>query len=404
MSDPRLLGYLYGEAGNQGYAGQVAVANVLANRAAQNFRGYGTTLEAQATRGTGIFGGNFEFNGYRTPPASAAAQLQQAIDNAGNDTTGGATFFANPSGSTAAWARNLNSSNALKIGDHYFTDNTNGVPFQPSASTNASGALGANNTPYDAQGNYVGYATSIDQSSTLSDLYPGTSQTPNAANPGGVSDAQFDYSTDYTGGGGGPVDASQAFTADPYATLGQNDYRLTPDQPLPGGDGGLSGSDTSGGTGGGLPGPLAMLGGGSGGSPFDTSGMNPIGSLSSMGGGLTPQTNSFAQSGSAGTDSSTGAPVYLTDPNAVASKAGVSVQEGAKKLGEDVTKSEQHASAGLTADTGSLTSTATGITQYAGNLLYDAIPRIVAGIGALVLLGLGIWMIGKDSPEPTLRA
>ena len=46
-----LLGYLYGEAGNQRYAGQVAVANVLGNRAAQNFRGYGTILVDQATKG-----------------------------------------------------------------------------------------------------------------------------------------------------------------------------------------------------------------------------------------------------------------------------------------------------------------------------------------------------------------
>jgi hypothetical protein len=49
------LNYIYGEAGNQGYAGQLAVANVLANRAAQNFRGYGPTMEAQATKGTGVF-------------------------------------------------------------------------------------------------------------------------------------------------------------------------------------------------------------------------------------------------------------------------------------------------------------------------------------------------------------
>ena len=60
MADNRLLNYLYGEAGDQGYRGQLAVTNVLANRAAINFRGYGTTLEAQATAGTGIFGGNSE--------------------------------------------------------------------------------------------------------------------------------------------------------------------------------------------------------------------------------------------------------------------------------------------------------------------------------------------------------
>jgi hypothetical protein len=130
--DPRLLNYIYGEAGNQGVAGQQAVANVLANRAAQNFRGYGTTMEAQATKGTGVFGPNSEFNGYAGAPASAISMLQQAVGNAGKDITGGATFFANPAASTASWARNLTPDNSLKIGDHYFTDNTNGTRFSAS--------------------------------------------------------------------------------------------------------------------------------------------------------------------------------------------------------------------------------------------------------------------------------
>src|SRR4029077_558299 len=102
---------------------------------AQNLRGYGTTMEAQATRGTGVFGADSEFNGFKEQPASSIQGVQQAMQNAGKDLTGGATFFANPGASSASWARNLTRDNALKIGEHFFTDNTNGRPFSGPGAT-----------------------------------------------------------------------------------------------------------------------------------------------------------------------------------------------------------------------------------------------------------------------------
>lgn len=87
-----------------------------------------------------------------------------------------------------------------------------------------------------------------------------------------------------------------------------------------------------------------------------------------------------------GTDSSTGSPVYLTDPNAVASKAGGEVQQGAHELGGKISTSEQDLNKGVTADTASLTGAGLGITQYIGNLVYDVLPRVAGGIGVNKML------------------
>jgi ABC-type uncharacterized transport system permease subunit len=46
-------------------------------------------------------------------------------------------------------------------------------------------------------------------------------------------------------------------------------------------------------------------------------------------------------------------------------------------------------------DVNTLDSEITGTTQYAGNALWDALPRVVAGLGAVVLIGAGLWMIGR---------
>jgi hypothetical protein len=46
--------------------------------------------------------------------------------------------------------------------------------------------------------------------------------------------------------------------------------------------------------------------------------------------------------------------------------------------------------------------TGTGWLQYFGNLVYDVLPRIVAGVGALILIGMGLWLIGRNAPAPTI--
>jgi hypothetical protein len=52
---------------------------------------------------------------------------------------------------------------------------------------------------------------------------------------------------------------------------------------------------------------------------------------------------------------------------------------------------------GAASDTGQLTGTATGVTQYLGDLSYDILPRVVVGIGVLILIGTGLWMMGKET-------
>lgn len=119
-----LASILQGEAGNQGAAGMQAVGAVIQNRANQNFNGYGTSLIDQALA-------HKQFQGQSGKPSALALATADAMLSGQNaDNTGGALYYANPGASTAAWARNLDSSNALKIGDHYFTNNTDGTPFK----------------------------------------------------------------------------------------------------------------------------------------------------------------------------------------------------------------------------------------------------------------------------------
>jgi hypothetical protein len=122
------------------------------------------------------------------------------------------------------------------------------------------------------------------------------------------------------------------------------------------------------------------------------------------GGGLTPAANAYAGGGSAGgQDSSAGQPIYLTDPNAVATKAGEQVKQGAEKLGSKIEETGGKLDSTLNQDTGQMTQESTGIFQYLGNLVYDLFPRIVGGMGAVLLIGLGIWLIGRGQPTPAPR-
>jgi hypothetical protein len=91
-----------------------------------------------------------------------------------------------------------------------------------------------------------------------------------------------------------------------------------------------------------------------------------------------------------GQDQSTGVPVNITDPNAIASKAGESVKAGTEAL-----------TSGLAKDTASLTTSGTGWLQYAGNLVYDLIPRGGVGVAAIVLILMGLWLMGKQAEVRT---
>jgi len=125
-----LASILQGEAGGEGLRGLQAVADVIQNRASQNFSGYGSSLLDQALARN-------QFQGQSTKPSPEAKQVAaQLLGGQLPDVTGGALYYANPGASTASWARNLNANNALQIGNHYFTNNTNGQPFAPSPYAN----------------------------------------------------------------------------------------------------------------------------------------------------------------------------------------------------------------------------------------------------------------------------
>jgi hypothetical protein len=117
-----LASILQGEAGGQGRTGMLAVASVMQNRASMNFSGYGGDIISQALA-------PHQFQGQAVPGSTAMGVANDLLSGNVSDITGGATYYANPGASSASWARNLNPSNALQIGAHYFTDNTRGIPF-----------------------------------------------------------------------------------------------------------------------------------------------------------------------------------------------------------------------------------------------------------------------------------
>lgn len=125
-----LASILQGEAGGEGLRGLLAVADVIRNRANQNFSGYGSSPISQALARN-------QFQGQsRSPSAEARQVAQQLLSGEVPNVTGGALYYANPGDSTAGWARRLNENNALKIGNHYFTDNASGQPFSGSGAMN----------------------------------------------------------------------------------------------------------------------------------------------------------------------------------------------------------------------------------------------------------------------------
>lgn len=185
-----LASILQGEAGGEGLLGMQAVADVIRNRAAKNFSGYGSGLVDQALARNQFQGQSAKIS----PEARAVAQQLQS----GNlpDVAGNALYYANPGASTAAWARRLNSSNAQKIGNHYFTDNANGTPFSAPSPYAAlpDGPKGQEmyappETPGLAQpqgilsgvpSDVASYAASGEKKSPLQNFFSALAQTPDA--------------------------------------------------------------------------------------------------------------------------------------------------------------------------------------------------------------------------------
>jgi hypothetical protein len=50
----------------------------------------------------------------------------------------------------------------------------------------------------------------------------------------------------------------------------------------------------------------------------------------------------------------------------------------------------------LNKDTGTITGTATAITTAGLQSWYDTLPRLFMVLGAIVLIGFGLWMLGKE--------
>lgn len=188
VGTPRYLGddittlasILQGEAGGEGARGMQAVANVIANRASQNFSGYGSALIDQALA-------RKQFQGQANNPGKEAKTIAaQLVGGAIPDVTGGALYYANPADSSAKWARSLNDGNALKIGNHYFTDNAEGKPF--------ASAVGAVNGLASAPANPVQTVNYVpppfgNQQANFTPLIGGDQAQPQSATPSAVERA-----------------------------------------------------------------------------------------------------------------------------------------------------------------------------------------------------------------------
>jgi hypothetical protein len=243
-------------------------------------------------------------------------------------------------------------------------------------SANSVTTMPVNEPMFDSNGNLI----------TSSADYTNTPPTP-----ADFSGTREDYIQDYQQDFGGTTQQS------PSEILGTD----ASGNPLPGsiGSGGLGSGgfgsqgptpDASSSTPG-LPGPLGNLFSGGG-----------LGNIGGTGGGLGP--GGFAAVGTpdtaGGSDSGQGAPIYLTDPKVVASEAGVSVQKGAEQLGGSIKGTGQGVDQTLNQDTGQLTTTATDIANFEGQVLQNPdtglLPRVGVGLAAIILIAMGLWMLGKE--------
>ena len=137
-----LASILAGESSTQ--AGQIAVADVIENRANQNFSGYGNTAIDQALAAN-------QFQGQAAPTAQSLAIAQEMEAGTLPQEVPGALYYANPSASTAGWATALNSSNSVDIGGNYFTSNTSGIPYTNSGAGAGTQGYGGASAMYGDQ-------------------------------------------------------------------------------------------------------------------------------------------------------------------------------------------------------------------------------------------------------------
>jgi hypothetical protein len=139
-----------------------------------------------------------------------------------------------------------------------------------------------------------------------------------------------------------------------------------------------------------LPGPLGQILGGLG------------------KGGFAPTMSGFDSAsnvtGSSVGDTGGGVPVDITDPSKIASQAGTSVQKGAQQLGGDIQKSGSQLDTTLNQDTAQITQEGTALGNFVGQLTQNPdsglLPRIGLGLAAVVLMGMALWMFGKEQGTP----
>jgi hypothetical protein len=197
-----LASIIQGEAGGEGLVGMQAVADVIRNRASNNFSGYGSGLLDQA-----LARNQFQGQSSKVGP-EALSVAQQLQSGTLPDVAGNAVYYANPGASTASWAKRLNDQNALKIGNHYFTDNANGVPFAAARYPGPDGPKGQESYPLPVQPqpqqqmdagipqDVASYAASDDQAKTPGEWLQGAISklgkidTPAPMNLGQMGDAR----------------------------------------------------------------------------------------------------------------------------------------------------------------------------------------------------------------------
>jgi Phage tail lysozyme len=137
--------------------------------------------------------------------------------------------------------------------------------------------------------------------------------------------------------------------------------------------------------------PLSALGMGGG-----SNSANLAGSSLSGGGANTPLDTS---TGPALPDVSMGIPLYITDPSSVGAIAGARVQAGANTINTGLQKDTAALTSNLTQDVKTSTTAGTSWLQSIQNTIFDTFPRIFTGLGALILIGMGIWLIGKEGKK-----
>lgn len=314
-------------------AGQQAVLNVIQNRAAVNFGGYGTTLEAQATA-------PYQFSAYPNALGASSPQTENLVGAAQEGSLGNIVpnsyNYANPSLTSAQWVQNAYASgqgvNVGGEGNVFFANSQGGSPgYDPSQLYNATSPAAA--TGSQGPISVFGFASGPNGDANLAQV----GNLPNSLyGQSSVAPQSGPFSTDYGFSGSG-LDGPQAGSvgtgsaslnyapqADPGTSGGTGD--LIPYSPAPANDGLTTTNAT--------PSPIP------GGSPASGSTSSP--------------TTSFLDK--------TGQPVNVTDISAAGSQAGGQIQSGLTAAAGQL----------ATADTslvGSLESAATDLTIRGGLLL-----------------------------------